>query len=85
MKRGSRVAVPDKGLVDEMLDCYVTWREDAAAVADAYRKWSSATAGEAARRFSVYAAALDLEESSAQSYALVVATVERALYGSRSV
>lgn len=29
-------------LVDEMVDCYVQWREAAAAAANAYREWSDA-------------------------------------------
>jgi hypothetical protein len=64
-------------LVDDMLDRYVEWVEDAAAVADAYRRWSAAPAREGAWRFSAYMAALEQEESTARSYAVVVADVER--------
>ena len=67
-------------LVDEMLSRYVTWREHAAAVANAYRQWAAAPADEEAGRFSAYLAALDLEESSAGTYALTVADVERSLH-----
>jgi hypothetical protein len=66
-------------LVDEMLSRYVSWREHAAAVADAYRQWAAAPADEEADGFSAYLAALDLEESSANRYAVLVADVERSL------
>ena len=61
----------------EMLDRYVEWREDAAAVAEAYRRWSGATARDEAWRFSVYMAALEQEDSAAKSYAAVVAELDR--------
>jgi hypothetical protein len=64
-------------LVDEMLDRYLEWREDATSVAECYRRWSGAPAREEAWRFSVYMAALEQEESAACSYASVVAELER--------
>jgi hypothetical protein len=73
------------GLVDEMLAYYIDWRRDAAAVADAYSRWCFAPGGEEASRFSAYMAALDREESSAASYAVVVREVEHALWGAQSV
>ena len=72
-------ACPPTELIDEMLSGYVSWREHAAAVTYAYRQWSVAPAAEEASRFSAYLAALDLEESSANSYAVLVADVERSL------
>jgi hypothetical protein len=76
-------AFPAAELVDQMLGRYVSWREHAAAVADAYRQWSAAPADEEPSRFSAYLGALDLEESSAKSYALLVADVERSLHRDR--
>lgn len=70
---------PLGSLVDEMMDRYVEWREDAYAVTDAYTRWCGAPAGEEPWRFSVYMAALDQEESSAGSYGLAVGNVERSL------
>jgi hypothetical protein len=64
-------------LVDEMLDRYVEWREDAAAVSAAYGGWSGAPAREKGWRFSVYMAALEQEESAATSYAAVVEELDR--------
>jgi hypothetical protein len=68
---------PVVALVDEMLACYIAWREDAAAVKDAYRGWSDAPADQEAWRFSVYLAAIEQEESADASYAEVVGHVER--------
>lgn len=63
-------------LVDEMLDRHAEWREDAAAVAVAYRGWSGAPAQEEAWRFSVYLAALEQEEFAANGYAGVVGALD---------
>lgn len=65
--------------VDDMLGCYVDWREDAHAVGEAYRRWFGAPDGEEAGRFSAYLGALDQEEWSARSYAVAVARVEALL------
>ena len=66
-------------LADEMLAGYLDWREDAAAVADVYQRWSHAPAAEEAMWFSAYLAALEQEEASARSYALAVANLRRSL------
>jgi hypothetical protein len=71
--------LPAGDVVDKLLARYVDWREDASAVADAYRGWCEAPAGEKTWRFSAYMAALDDEESSAKTYAVEVAEVERSL------
>ena len=65
--------------VDKMLACYVDWREDAAAVTDAYRRWSHSPAAEETMWFSAYLAAFEQEEAAAQGYALAVAELERSL------
>jgi hypothetical protein len=57
------LAWPVALLVDEMLGCYVDWREEATAVSDAYRRWSNAPEDEKVCRFTPYIAALDLEET----------------------
>ena len=66
-------------LVDEMLDRYVEWREDATAVDAAYLEWSGAPAHARAWRFSVYMAALEQEEAAANSYADVVGELDHRL------
>ena len=64
-------------LRDEILDLYLDWREEAAAVADAYASWADAPAGEEGRCFAAYLAAIDREEAAARSYADVLANGER--------
>lgn len=64
-------------LVDDVLDRYVEWCEDAAAVDAAYRVWSGAPADEGMWRFSVYLASLEQEEFAANSYAAVVAELDQ--------
>jgi hypothetical protein len=72
-------------LTDEMLDRYVEWREDAAAVADAYRRWSGAAANEEAMWFSAYRASLEMEESTAESYAEAIGALSRLLPNAQGV
>ena len=63
------LSCPRDELIDEMLACYAEWRDEVAAVDDAYRYWCAAPAAERDRRFGVYIAALDQEESAAMVYA----------------
>lgn len=67
------------GLTDEMLAYYLDWRNDATAVADAYRVWQRALAAQATAHFAAYMAALDNEEAAATRYATVVKNLDRAL------
>jgi hypothetical protein len=46
-------------------------------LADSYRRWSSAPAGEQAPRFAVYIAALDEEQTAAATYAESISELER--------
>jgi hypothetical protein len=71
--------------VERMLACYVDWREDAAVVAAAYRRWSDAAAPESSLWFTAYMAALEQEEWSADSYARAVASVQRARSASQNL
>lgn len=73
-------ALPLSRTVDHVLACYIKWREDAAAVRDAYGRWSTATPeADKTGLFSAYLAALDQEQSSAGSYALGIARLEASL------
>ena len=56
------------GLVDQMLDTYVEWREHAALVADAYACWYDTSASEGTLRFAAYLAALDQEQAAASEH-----------------
>jgi hypothetical protein len=55
-------------LINRLMDVYVDWREECAAVRDAYVRWSSAAATDRTLAFAAYRAALDREESAARIY-----------------
>ncbi len=59
-------------LVDEMLGCYLEWRESAGEVATAYQRWFDAPAAEERARNSASIASLDQEQSAALAYELAV-------------
>lgn len=80
-KGRSTLRAPLRRLRDEILDLYLDWREQAAAVEDAYESWAGAPAGEEGRWFAVYLAAVDREEAAARSYADVLASGERLSQG----
>ena len=62
-------------LVDALIEHYVSWREECAAVASSYENWSRAESGDRALAFSAYVAALDREELAAASYRDVIAEI----------
>lgn len=59
----------DRQLVDEAIKAYVEWREECAAVWDAFGRWRGAPTVDSRAAFSAYGAALDREESAAHAYA----------------
>jgi high-affinity K+ transport system ATPase subunit B len=66
-------------LAHEMLAYYMDGRNDAAALADAYRVWQRVPTAQEAAHFAAYMVALDNEEAAATSYAMVVKNLDRAL------
>lgn len=54
------------GIVDEFIDSYVWWREECAAVRDAYERWASSSPPDRELAHAAYRAALDREESAAR-------------------
>src|SRR5690242_17071306 len=56
-------------LVDHLLELYCEWREDSARVQTVYERFASADADDREPAFASYMAALDQEESAAQTYA----------------
>jgi hypothetical protein len=62
-------------LVDALIDHYVSWREECAAVASSYENWNRAESGDRALAFSAYVAALDREELAATSYRRLIAEI----------
>ena len=73
----SALQAPLRKLRDQIIDLYLDWREETAAVTDAYASWTGASADEEGRRFAAYAAALDREEAAARGYADALANGER--------
>jgi hypothetical protein len=55
-------------LVDDMIDGYVSWREECRAVDTSYQNWSHAGRKDRELAFSAYIAALDREERAAATY-----------------
>jgi hypothetical protein len=65
-------------LIDAVMDGYVQWREESAAVEAAYRSWRQAASDERAIAFDIYSAALDREEYAASEYRRLVELAEAA-------
>lgn len=61
-------AEPPSVLIDAVMDGYVAWREESAAVRAAYGDWHRAPADEAEPAYAAYGAALDREERAADAY-----------------
>jgi hypothetical protein len=55
--------------IDELLESYVSWREECHGVRLAYRHWVDATPAEGRLAYAGYVAALDREERAAHAYA----------------
>jgi hypothetical protein len=55
-------------VVDELLDRYLSWREECAALDAAYDRWRHAADIDRELAFAAYSAQLDLEEQAAREY-----------------
>jgi hypothetical protein len=62
----------DPGLIDALLERYVSWREECITVRETYRRWTSAQCSESRLAYGAYLAALDREEHAARSYAFQI-------------
>jgi hypothetical protein len=58
------------------MDAYLDWRDQCAAVSDAYRCWADAGEADAAPAWRAYEAALDREERASALYADLVRDVD---------
>ena len=67
---------PSSILIDAMMDGYVSWREECAAVEKAYRDWLAARSEDRALAFAAYSAALDREEYAAGEYRRLIEDAE---------
>jgi hypothetical protein len=63
--------------VDVLLEDYVSWREQCAAVSMAYQRWSDAGRARRVSAYAEYTAALDREELAAREYARQLRLVQR--------
>jgi hypothetical protein len=64
----SSALTPMSDIIDAVMDRYVTWREESAAVEAAYRAWRRASREQSKVAFRDYFAALDREEHAASEY-----------------
>jgi len=74
----SPVASPVSALIDAVMDGYVDWREESAAVELAYRRWRQAASRDREPAFDEYLAALDREEQAAGEYRRLIERAEAA-------
>lgn len=63
-----RRADNNQSVVDELLESYLSWREECAALEVAYERWIRAAEADRACAFAAYSAQLDLEEHAARCY-----------------
>lgn len=75
-RKRTAALTPLSELIDSVMDGYVTWREESAAVESAYRSWRGAAPGERTAAFDDYFAALDREEHAASEYRRLVELAE---------
>jgi hypothetical protein len=59
-------------MVDDALHSYLEWRQQCAAVWDAYGRWASAASEDKLPAYAAYQAALDREEAAANVYATLI-------------
>ncbi len=69
-------------LVDELMDLYISWREECDAVAASYENWSASERRDNQLAFSAYIAAMDREEHAAATYRGAVERIAEARGGS---
>ena len=63
--------------IDELVERYLSWREESFAVWMAYQQWVDSGRGERRLAYAGYLAALDREEQAARTYAGHVGRIRR--------
>jgi hypothetical protein len=63
--------------IDEMLERYISWREECCAVRTAYQRWADSGPRERGLAYAGYVAALGREERAAHTYAANVQRIRR--------
>ena len=81
MKLSKSKTAPSVELLDALMESYVTWREESAAVNASYHCWKLATLDERGAAFGDYLSALDREEDAALQYRRLVERVGAAAPG----
>ncbi len=66
----------ERPLIDDAFDAYLEWRDEAAEVWHAYKRWNGAPARDAGWEFWAYHAALEREEHAARVYGRLVSRLE---------
>ena len=69
---------PISDIIDAVMDGYVNWREESAAVEDGLSHWRRASPDQRTVAFEDYFAALDREEHAASEYRRLVELAEAA-------
>jgi hypothetical protein len=64
-------------LIDDLMEAYVSWREECAALVQAYERWASVPPTERDLAFAAYTAALDREQQATAVYSNRIERVER--------
>jgi hypothetical protein len=77
-RKRSSTASPISELIDAVMDGYVNWREESAAVEVAYHTWRAASPDRRTVAFEDYFAALDREERAASEYRRLIELAEAA-------
>jgi len=64
-------------MIDELVERYISWREESSAVRMTYQRWADSDCRERRLAYAGYLAALDREERAAQTYASQVDRIRR--------
>ena len=68
LTRANRRAPQPLEHLDELMDCYLRWRDASRSAAESYRHWNLASRADGDSACRRYAAALDREEEAAARY-----------------
>ena len=72
-----RPAELSRGLIDDLIEVYVDWLEECAALAQAYDGWASVAVADRDLAFAAYQAALDREQQASAVYSDRIDRVQR--------
>jgi hypothetical protein len=67
----------DPGLIDDLIEVYVDWREECAALTRAYDEWAAVAVADRDLAFAAYQAAVDREQQASAVYSDYLDKVQR--------